>query len=174
MDRPRDRQTDRHRRHWLEFWTQRRIQKARRGAGSGQGARASQKKNLSLQMACFGEFWAVFLKISGTICIIIRHSKFCELVVLVPRDSRPRQTRWSQCMWNMCKLEALRQCIPPPRHVLPTSIAISVRPLSVSPNSDESGKESLYPDGNLDRDQNLPTFPENFVQIRSEVSAQSC
>jgi len=28
-------------------------------------------------------------------------------------------------------------------------------PLSVSPNSDESGKQSLYPDGDPDRQQNL-------------------
>jgi len=46
-------------------------------------------------------------------------------------------------------------------------------PLSVSPTSDESGKQSLYPDGDPDRHQNrlfigpLPTFPENFMQIRS-------
>jgi len=41
------------------------------------------------------------------------------------------------------KLEALGQCIPPPRHIL-TSVAISV---PVSPDSDESEKQSLYPDG---------------------------
>jgi len=55
-------------------------------------------------------------------------------------------------------------------------------PLSASSNSDESGKQSLYPDGDPDRHQNLidlstgplPTFLENFMQIRSEVFAQSC
>jgi len=49
-------------------------------------------------------------------------------------------------------------------------------PLSVSPNSDESGKQSLYSDGDPDHHRNLiiffigplPTFPENFMQIRSE------
>jgi len=43
-----------------------------------------------------------------------------------------------------------------------------------------SGKQSLYVD--LNRHQNLtflftgplPTFPENFMQMRSEVFAQSC
>jgi len=49
--------------------------------------------------------------------------------------------------------------------------------------SDESGKQSLYPDGDPDRHQNLiilftgplPTFPANFMQIRSQVFlAQSC
>ena len=56
---------------------------------------------------------------------------------------------------------------------------IYVRSLSVSPNSDESGKQFLYPDGYPDRHQNLiilfigplPTFPENFIQILSEVFA---
>jgi len=53
--------------------------------------------------------------------------------------------------------------------------------LSVSTSSDESEKQSLYPDGDPDRHQNLvvhlfigplPTFPENFMQIRSEVFAK--
>ena len=55
-------------------------------------------------------------------------------------------------------------------------------PLSVSPNSDASGKQSLHPDGDPDRHQNLVvcslarllTFPENLMQIRSEVFEQWC
>jgi len=67
-------------------------------------------------------------------------------------------------------------------------IAVSVMqhsqliPLSVSPNSDESGKQSLHPDGDPDRHQNLiicsladcQPCPENLVQIYLEVFAHSC
>jgi len=44
----------------------------------------------------------------------------------------------------------------------------------------ETVKQSLYTDGDPDRHQNLivccplPTFPENFMQIRSKAFAQSC
>jgi len=71
------------------------------------------------------------------------------------------------------ELEALGQCILPPRagdvmtswllcqrplvHALLFSITQRTQliPLSLSPNSDESGKQSLYPDGDPDRHQNL-------------------
>ena len=55
-------------------------------------------------------------------------------------------------------------CIPPPRYVLPvphwrinmSSRFMSVNhALSVSPNSDESGKQSLYADVDSDRHRNL-------------------
>jgi len=52
------------------------------------------------------------------------------------------------------QLEALGQCLPPPRHVRLTSVAI--------PKFNQ-----LFTDP-------LPTFPENFMQIRSKVFAQSC
>jgi len=60
--------------------------------------------------------------------------------------------------------------------------AQSVDTIFLFPNSDESGKQYLYPDGDPDRYQKfnhlftgpLPTFHENFMQIRSEVFAQSC
>jgi len=77
-----------------------------------------------------------------------------------------------------------------------TSIAISVPPcgecssrfMSVNhfmylPTVTNPKKQSLYPDGGPYRHQNsiiilfigpLPTFPENFTQICSEVFAQSC
>ena len=65
---------------------------------------------------------------------------------------------------KLMELEALGQCIPPPRHVLPVS-------------------RSGYPDpdlwsGSLPKFNYLfvgplPTFPENFMQIRSDVFAQS-
>ena len=50
-------------------------------------------------------------------------------------------------------------------------------PLSVSPNRDASGKQSLYADGDPDRHQNLTIlaigavsiFPKSFTQIGSEV-----
>jgi len=58
-------------------------------------------------------------------------------------------------------------------------ISMSECPLTtfLSSNSDESGKQSLYPDGDPDRQQNLTKCslahcqpsPENFMQIRSEV-----
>ena len=76
----------------------------------------------------------------------------------------------------MTKLEALGQCIPLPRHVLPVPPsgeslwAADLRSFpdsslledtesgfSVSPNSDESGKQFVYPDGDADRRQNLTT-----------------
>jgi len=56
------------------------------------------------------------------------------------------------------KLEALGQCIPPPRHVLPVS---------------RSGPGSLPKFNHLFTGL-LPTFRENFRQIRSEVFGQSC
>jgi len=70
-----------------------------------------------------------------------------------------RQTAWK----NMQQLEALGQCTPLSRHVLPVlrsrsgSISVSVSPpkfnhLFISP---------------------FPIFPENFMQIRLEVFAQS-
>ena len=63
---------------------------------------------------------------------------------------------------TVMKLQALGQCIPLPRHVLPVS---------------------QYRSGSLSRIATkfnhlfigtLSTFPENFMQIRSEVFAQSC
>jgi len=48
--------------------------------------------------------------------------------------------------------------------------------VGLSPNGDESGKQSLYPNGNPDRHQNLIScswpivnLPENFISIRSIV-----
>jgi len=56
------------------------------------------------------------------------------------------------------KLEALGQCIPPPRHVLPVS---------------RYGLGSLLKFNHLFIGL-LPNFPENFMQIRSEVFTQRC
>jgi len=50
-------------------------------------------------------------------------------------------------------------------------------PLFVSANNNEARKQFLYPDGDPNCYQNLivcSTFPENFMQIREEVFAQSC
>jgi len=63
-------------------------------------------------------------------------------------------------------LEALHgQCIPPPRHVLPVSPSSGesvwesdLCPLTtfrIYANGDESGKQSMYPDGDPDRHRNL-------------------
>jgi len=56
------------------------------------------------------------------------------------------------------KLEALVQCMPPPRHVLPVS-----RSGSGSGSPPKFDHLFIGP---------LPTFPENFMQIRSEVFAK--
>ena len=67
-------------------------------------------------------------------------------------------------LYIQCELEALGECIPPPRHVLPVSPsgesvwAADLSPLTtfrISQYSDESGKQSLYQDGDPDRHQNL-------------------
>ena len=77
------------------------------------------------------------------------------------------------------KLEALRQCIPPPRYVLPLppsgeSVRMNVRkPLSISPNSDEPGKQSLYPDGDPDRHQNLIACSLVHCQPFLKISCKS-
>jgi len=82
---------------------------------------------------------------------------------------------------TLAKLEASRQRIPPPRHVLPfRHLANQYQPMSVNnfpqlPIVTNPGKQSLYPDGDPNRRQNLiiilftgplPTYPENFMQIR--------
>jgi len=62
--------------------------------------------------------------------------------------------------------------------MLCTAAPRSAGSLSICPNSDESGKQSLYPDGDPDRHQNLiicslaplPTFPENFVRFLHKVA----
>jgi len=46
-------------------------------------------------------------------------------------------------------------------------------PLSVSPNSDESRKQSPYPDGDLDRHQNLITCSLDHYQPSLEISCKS-
>ena len=61
--------------------------------------------------------------------------------------------------WTYVRLKALGQCIPPPRHVL-----------SVSRSGSGSGSPPKF---NHFFTGPLPTFPENFMQTRSEVSAQS-
>jgi len=61
--------------------THRPIQKAWLGwgvesTGDGSGGLYCRKKmNFSLEVACFGEFWAVFVENTGTICTSILHSK---------------------------------------------------------------------------------------------------
>jgi len=57
---------------------------------------------------------------------------------------------------NNIELEALRQCIPPPRHVLPMS---------------QYGSR-LPPIFNHFFVGSLPTFPENFMQIHLEIIAK--
>jgi len=52
----------------------------------------------------------------------------------------------------MSQLEAMGQCIPPTRHILPVS-RLKFNYLLIGP---------------------LPTFPENLMQIRSDVFVQSC
>ena len=64
---------------------------------------------------------------------------------------------------NIYQLEALGQCVPPPSHVLPVppsgeSVwAADLCPSTtlLSPNSDESGKQFLYPDDDPDGHRNL-------------------
>jgi len=97
-------------------------------------------------------------------------------------------------------VEALGQCIPPPRHVLPVSryqsrhlanLSVSssliittasiwrinmnewLDALSVSPNSDESEKQSLYPDGDPDRHQNLIACSLANCQPSLKISCKS-
>jgi len=72
---------------------------------------------------------------------------------------------WRDCFFdsrcillNKIQLEALRQCIPPPRHLYP----------DLYPSSGSSPKFNYLFIGLL------PTFPENFTQIRSQVFVQSC
>ena len=48
-----------------------------------------------------------------------------------------------------------------------------VIPLSVSPNSDESGKQSLYPDGDPDRHQNLIACSTIRCQPSLKISCKS-
>jgi len=43
----------------------------------------------------------------------------------------------------------------------------------VSPNSDESGKQSLYPDGDLDREQNLIILFIGHCQPSLKISCKS-
>jgi len=62
------------------------------------------------------------------------------------------------------RLEALGQCIPPPRHILPVSRSRSVSGLGFG----------LPPKFNHLFIGQLPTFPENFMEIHSEVFAQIC
>jgi len=77
------------------------------------------------------------------------------------------------------QLEALGQCIPPLRHVLPVppsgeSIWMNVRyPFSVSPNIDESRKQSLYPDVDPDRHQNLIFYSLAHCQPSLKISYKS-
>jgi len=54
------------------------------------------------------------------------------------------------------------------------SVLINVcYPLSVSPNSDESGKQSLYPDGDPDRQQNLIICSSAHCQPRLKILCKS-
>ena len=58
-----------------------------RRLGCGRGVdppRERSEEGARLEMACFGEFWMVFLKIWGTICTSIPHSKFWRLIPLSP------------------------------------------------------------------------------------------
>ena len=60
-----------------------------------------------------------------------------------------------------------------------TTAAIWRITFPIDPNSDESRKQSLYPDGDPDRHQFFCSLAHcqpslNFMQIRSEVFAQSC
>jgi len=97
-------------------------------------------------------------------------------------------------------IQTLRQCIPPPRHVcrgclswagdvmtsqllwrcllvhaLHRSVAQRSRliPVSVSPNSDESGKQSPYPDGDPDRHQNLIVCSPAHCEPSLKISCKS-
>ena len=85
------------------------------------------------------------------------------------------------------KLEALGQCIPPPRHVLPvppsgeslwaadlcalTTFHISQSRKTIPVSRRWSGSP---PKCNHLFTGPLPIFPENFMQIRLEIFAQSC
>ena len=88
-----------------------------------------------------------------------RRSEMTTRVVIRARATFISQTATTN---TNNKLEALRQCIPPPRHVLPVT-------------------RSVYGSGDPDRHQSLTIcslahcqpFSENFMQIRSEVFAQS-
>jgi len=89
------------------------------------------------------------------------------------------------------RLEALGQCIPPPRgrwrndiivamampasacHALQRHAAQSVIPLPVSPNSDKSGKQSLYPDGDVDFHQNVRICWLAHCQPSLKISCKS-
>ena len=106
----------------------------------------------------------------------------------------------AKAIYFMFELEALGQYIPPPRHVyrgclscagdvmtsqlpwrclLLHALDCSVKqrsrliPLSVSPNSDESGKQSLYPDGDPDRHQNLPICSLTNCRPSLKISCKS-
>ena len=79
------------------------------------------------------------------------------VINLIPAQSAQRVLKLFQI-----QLEALGQCIPPPRHCRDISPAV-FRIGSRSPP--KFNRLFIGP---------LPTFRENFMQIRSEVFAQSC
>ena len=60
-------------------------------------------------------------------------------------------------------------------HALLCSVALRSRliSLSVSPNSDKSGQQSLYPDGNSDRHQNLIICSSGHSQPSLKISCKS-
>jgi len=75
------------------------------------------------------------------------------------------------------KLEALQQCTPRASDVM-TSIVMATQriqllPLSVYTNSGKSGKESLYPDGDTDRHQNLTICSLAHCQPSLKISCKS-
>jgi len=79
------------------------------------------------------------------------------------------------------KLQALGQCIPPPKHVLPVSRYLSRHLANGFEITNPENNHSVYrrwsgspPKFNRLFIASLPTFPENFMQIRSGVFAQSC
>jgi len=95
-----------------------------------------------------------------------------------PCNGRQNATKYLQ-------LEALGQCIPPPRRVLPVPLSsetvwaadlftcVNHFPYSVSPNSDESGKQYLYTDSDSDRRQNLIICSLAHCQPSLKISCKS-
>jgi len=74
------------------------------------------------------------------------------------------------CKWvqkKNRKLEELGQCIPPPRHVLLVSRYGSGSGWIHDPDRIQNSIIILFTGP-------LSTFPENFIQIRSEVFVRSC
>jgi len=91
-------------------------------------------------------------------------ARLTSVAVSVPLSVVGRgDVKTSWLLWR-CLLEHALQC----------SVAQRSRliPLSVSPNSDEFGKQSLYPDGDPDRHQNLIICSLAHCQLSLKVSCK--